>query len=133
DASVLMVDPDSGQAGSWPPPYLFSDDFSDNNVTDWTATKGSWTAASGTMTGTSVKKAYNFPNAFVSGCSNCTIEADIQIQTAGARAFLLGWYQDKQHSVQLILMDDRNKVMLKRQSGTSIMKKLAAIAIAPVV
>lgn len=129
DASVLMVDPDSGQARSWPPPPLFSDDFEDNDVSDWTFTKGVWTAAGGKMSASFNKKADNFPNAFTTGCSSCTIEADMQIDTPGARASLLGWYQDKQHYVELRLMDDKNKVLLKQYNGSSSSKKTASLAI----
>ncbi|HSP07075.1 MAG TPA: hypothetical protein VLR94_07850, partial [Acidobacteriota bacterium] len=131
DASVLMVDPNSGQARSWPPPPLWSDDFEDNDVSDWTHVKGTWSAAGGMMTGQFNKKADNFPDGFAAGCSSCIIEADMQVDIAGARVSLLGWYQDKSHYVELRLMDDKNKVLLKQYSSSASAKKAAPLTITP--
>lgn len=130
DTSVLMIDADSGQARSWPPPPIFSDDFEDNNVSDWTPVKGTWLATGGRMTGTYTKKTDNFPDAFTAGCSNCIIEADMQINTPGGRASLLGWYIDKRNYVELRLMDDKNKVLLRKLGGTGGKKSLS-LAITP--
>lgn len=106
--------------------FLFFDDFEDNDVTDWTPTKGAWTAAGGSMLGTFNKKADNFPNGFAAGCSTCTIEADMQINTAGARVSLLGWYVDKHTYVELRLMEDKDKVLLKQYipAGTAAKQNL---------
>lgn len=129
DSSVLMVDPDSGQASSWPPPPLFSDYFPNGELLDWTATKGTWGITNDAMTGTSIKTANNFPNAFSAGCSSCLIDADMQMDTSGARASLLGWYKDNQHYVEIKMMDDTNKVLLKQRAGSTIVKKSVGLAI----
>ncbi|PWT87814.1 MAG: hypothetical protein C5B54_11710 [Acidobacteria bacterium] len=131
DTSVLIVDPDSGQAKSWPPPPIFSDDFNDNDITDWTPTKPQWDDTTQILSGTTTHKTDNFPNAFAAGCSTCIIEADIRIDSPGARGSVLAWYQDKQHYVEFRLMDDKNKVLLRLHDGFFSAKKAAPMVITP--
>lgn len=104
--------------------YLFFDDFEDNDVSDWTPTKGTWTASGGAMHGVFSKKADNIANGFPAGCTTCTIEADMQIDTPSARVSLLGWYTDKKNYVEVRLMEDNDKVLFKQYttSGTAAKK-----------
>lgn len=131
DASVLMIDPNSGQARSWPPEPLFSDYFEDNDVSDWTPTKGAWSASSEMMTGSSIKKADNYPNLFTTGCTTCTVEADMIVNTPGAKVSLLGWFKDKKHTVEVQLNDGMNKVMVKLSGGPTAVKKTTSLTITP--
>lgn len=106
---------------------LFFDDFEDNNVSDWTPTKGLWSAAAGKMVGTFTKKADNFPNLFpLPGCGICTVEADLQMDTDGTQASVLGWYTDKKNYVELRLMGDKDKVMLKQYTSAGTAAKQVA-------
>lgn len=128
DTSVLMINPNSGQAGSWPPPPIFSDDFEDNDVTDWTPTKGIWTSdGSGMMIGSSVKKADNFPNLFAAGCTTCTVETDIKIGSNGEHVSLLAWFQSKKKCLEIQLMDDKDKAQVKLTGGATAVKKSASL------
>lgn len=130
DTSVLMIDYDSGQAATWPPASLFSDNFNDNDILDWTPNQGTWgPSGDGSMTASTVKKGENFPQLFAAGCTDCLIEGDLQLDTAGNRISLLAWRADSKHYVELALMDDVNKVQVKMQNGSNVVKKSVAFPI----
>lgn len=105
-----------------PPTSLFFDDFEDGDASDWGFLKGNWSVVNGNLTGTFNKKS-DIVSPFSVGCSQCTIEADLQIQTAGARASLLGWYVDKRTNVELVAMNDKNKWLLKHKSNGNTVAK----------
>jgi hypothetical protein len=132
DTSVLMIDPNSGQCRSWPPPPIFLDDFEDNDITDWTPTLGTWLASGGNMTGTSKKAADIFPDDFAAGCSNCIIEADLQIIGTGSVVSLLGWRLNSSNYVELQIDDKKNKITLTKYSSTSKkVKSSAKVTVSP--
>ncbi len=106
---------------------LFFDNFDDQDISDWTPTKGTWGAASESMDGTVDKKGDNISQAFNPGCTaNCTFEADLQVVTASTRISLLGWYQDKKTLVELLLMDDKDMIQFKQrfQGSTKVKAKI---------
>lgn len=113
--------------------YLLSDDFGDG-VLDWTGTKGQWAESGGLLTGTTNRKADRlanlpWPDSGTSSCSDCTVEADIRLDSA-PRASLLAWYQDKRNLVEVRLFDDRNKVLfLQKSNGLKAAKKAASLTI----
>ncbi|HSP05899.1 MAG TPA: hypothetical protein VLR94_01920, partial [Acidobacteriota bacterium] len=106
---------------SVPPALPFSDDFSDGDASDWRHTKGTWTVVNQALQGSTNKKADNF--APFSGCSNCTIEADLQVDAANGRFSLLGWYRSKSDYVELMFMADRDRVILKQRFGGTVAAK----------
>ena len=95
---------------------IFCDDFQDGDASDWTFVKGSWNVTNGDLTGTTNKKSDALSPDF-GGCTNCTIQANLTIDTANGRASILGWFVDKRNLVEVRLMDDRNKVLLKQKVG----------------
>jgi glucose/arabinose dehydrogenase len=103
------------------PDLPYSDDFSDNDASNWTIQKGSWTVVNGNLEGTTNRKA-TIISPFT-GCGSCSIQTDLQINNAGGRVSLLGWYQSKSQLVELILFDDANKIVLKQRSGGRIAAK----------
>lgn len=95
---------------------LFCDDFQDGDASDWTFVKGSWNVTNGDLTGTSNNKSDALSPNF-GGCTNCNIQANLSIDTANARASILGWFVDKRNLVEVRLMDDKDKVLLKQKVG----------------
>lgn len=110
---------------------IFCDDFQDGDASDWTFVKGSWTVTNGDLTGTTNKKSDALSPDF-GGCTNCTIQANLNIDTANARASILGWFVDKRNLVEIRLMDDKDKVLLKHKvGGVTVAKGSSAQNISP--
>jgi hypothetical protein len=112
-------------------PTLYSDSFDDADASDWTPTKGTWTAASNALVGNSASKATNVSP--FTGCSLCTFEADIK---RGTNAFstisFIGWYVDKKNLVELILNKDKGKWILKQRfNGATVAKTNASAVLQP--
>lgn len=99
------------------PPVLFFDDFEDGSASDWTFTGGTWSVSSGNLTGNGVSKKALSPFA---GCVACSVEGDLQT-TGGATSnvSLVGWYQDSQNFVELILKVNAGQWQLIQKSGGS--------------
>lgn len=104
-----------------PPVVPFTDDFADGDASDWSTPKGSWSVVNQALQGITNKKADAL--APFTGCSLCTIEADLQIDTAGGRVSLLGWDRSKSDMVELILMEDKDRLILKQRSGGTVSAK----------
>lgn len=108
---------------------LFSDDFTDNDTASWTVVKGMWIPGGGALTGVSTRKG-DILSGFA-GCISCTLEADVQIVTAGGRAAVLGWYSGKKEYVEVRLMHDKQKVLLRQHTaGGTAAKRAVPLAIA---
>lgn len=107
-------------------PFLFQDDFEDGNASDWTYSKGNWNVTAGSLIGNYDKKAQSL--APFSGCSDCTVQADIQFESVGGMVSLLGWYQDKKNYVEIVLNEGKNKFQLiqKVNGKKTIKSKLSA-------
>ncbi|HEY7159867.1 MAG TPA: choice-of-anchor Q domain-containing protein [Acidobacteriota bacterium] len=95
---------------------IYSDNFEDNDVSDWSFTKGNWMASGGELKGTVQKKGDALSPDF-GKCSECTMETDIRIDSAGARVSLLAWYEDKRNLVEIRLMEDKDRVLVRHRSG----------------
>lgn len=91
----------------------FTDDFEDGDISNWNQKNGNWGVNSGNLEGSTTKKASIF--APLSGCSNCTLEADLRVVTPGGRVSLLGWYTNKSSYVELLLKEDVDKLILKQR------------------
>ncbi len=103
----------------------FSDDFEDGNASGWTFTAGTWTVVNGDLTGAAKSGNALSPN--FGGCTVCTIETDVRIQTASGRASVFGWYQNSTNYVELQVWDDKNKFVLKQYvSGVTQAQKTLA-------
>ena len=110
---------------------LFADDFEDNNASDWSFTKGTWTVSGGDLSGTVNRKGDALTPDF-GGCTDCEISANVRINSLDARVSILGWYQNKQNLVEVRLMEDKNKVLLKQRVGrTTVVKQKAQTNIEP--
>jgi glucose/arabinose dehydrogenase len=100
----------------------FTDDFEDGDASDWTPNNnGTWVVNTGNLEGTTNKKSTDL--APFGGCSSCTVEADLRIVTAGGRVSLIGWWINKANYVELILKDDKDKIVFKQRSGGSTVAK----------
>ncbi len=110
---------------------IFSDDFEDNDASDWSFSKGTWGASGGKLTGTVNKKGDALTPDF-GMCTDCSMEADIQINSQNARVSLLAWYKDKRNLIEIRLMEDKDKVLLKQRSnGKTVAKQKALLEIDP--
>lgn len=105
---------------------LFSDDFEDNDASDWSFSKGTWSVSGGELVGTVDRKGIALTPDF-GECSQCEITAMVNINSQHATVSLLGWYRDKGNLVELKLMEDKNKVLLKQKSGGATVAKQKAL------
>lgn len=104
---------------------LFSDDFEDQDASDWSTVAGQWSVVSGGLSSSSKKGTITSPN--FGGCSQCVIDATLKIQTTGGHVSVLGWYQSKTTYVEVAMLDDKNKVKLTQKlNGKVVAKKLAS-------
>jgi hypothetical protein len=94
---------------------FFTDNFEDGNAAGWTFTSGTWSVIAGDLRGTAVSGNALSPN--FGGCTVCTIETDVRIQTSSGRASLFGWYQNASTNVELQIQDDKNRYILRQLSG----------------
>lgn len=125
DDTVTIVVQNQGQS------LLFFDDFEDGDASDWNAPASQWSVVNGDLRGTTTKKTLASAP-FTAGCSVCTFDTSVRIETAGGRASLLGWYVDKKTLVEVALMEDRDIIVLTQKSGGRRMAKAKAfVQIAP--
>lgn len=105
---------------------LFCDDFEDGNVDpNWMYLKPAWTESGGNLIGTPAKrKAIAIATPVFAGCTNCYVEA--QMQSGGGfsnKVWLLGWYQGKGDTVELLMKEENDRWVLKQRSGGAIVAK----------
>jgi hypothetical protein len=113
---------------------LWCDDFEDNTLSpDWLIVKPNWAETGGQLVGTPLKKKAIIVADGFAGCLNCYVEA--QMQTAGGdynKMWLLGWYIDKRNTIELLVKEENNKVILRqRVNGTLVVKNKAFVTIDP--
>jgi hypothetical protein len=94
----------------------FADDFQDGDISDWSPSGGTWSVTNGNLVGNSPRKGSIYSNVF-SGCNICTLEADMEVQTAGAKVSVIGWHADKQNMVELMMDEAKDKWVLKVHSA----------------
>lgn len=117
DSDVVVVTDDS---------ILFFDDFASGDISAWQKLRGNWSVVNQVLVGQHKKKAEIV--APFSGCGNCSVEADLQLQTSNANVSMLGWYVDKKNYVEVILVGEKGKVVLKQRSGGNVILKSKASA-----
>ncbi|MCI0611424.1 putative Ig domain-containing protein, partial [bacterium] len=111
------------------PNSLFFDDFEDGVLpTTWLFLKGNWAENGGALQGTHDRKARAIASPAFNGCSDCTIEAEMQ--TAGgnssSRVSLLGWWVDKKNFVEILLKEGQDRLVLKLRINGSVVAKAKA-------
>ncbi len=111
---------------------LFCDDFEDSlTATDWTYVKPNWVEANGSLQGTpSKRKAIAIASPAFGGCTNCSINTSMS--TAGGtgnRVWLLGWYIDKKNTIELLMKEENDKLVLKHRVNGTIASKMKGIAV----
>lgn len=102
-------------------PQLFADDFEDGIATDWSIASGKWKVVNGEYQGKSSTKAKSL--APFQGCTLCTIETDVKVATAGARASLFGWYQNSSNYVEVRLSEAGDELLFMQKSGGQVVAK----------
>jgi PKD repeat protein len=115
DSDVVVVTDDSA---------LFFDDFASGDISTWQKLRGNWSVVNQALAGQDQKKAEILTP--FAGCGTCSVEADLQLQTANANASILGWYVDKKNYVEVILMGEKGKVVLKQRSAGNVVLKTKA-------
>ena len=113
---------------------LYCDDFGDGVLDpNWSYIKPAWNESGGSLVGTPVRKAVAVATPVFAGCQSCFFEA--AISTAGGvgnTVWMLAWYVDKKNAMELLLKEDKNKIILKQRSGgTVVAKKSAGVVINP--
>jgi glucose/arabinose dehydrogenase len=88
-----------------------------NNAADiasWNVKKGVWDTISGSLHTETNKKSEIISN--IVSCKG-TLEVDLKPQTAGARISLLMCYQDNQNYTEIRLLEDKDKIHMRRFSN----------------
>ena len=110
---------------------MFCDDFNDGVLsTGWTYVKPNWTESGGLLAGAPTgRKAIAIATPIFSGCSNCTVKAEMQTGGgAGNRVWLLAWYVDKKNTVELLMKEENDFWVLKQKSNGSVVAKAKGAA-----
>jgi PKD repeat protein len=121
DTELISVNEDS---------TLFFENFASGDISQWQRKRGTWTVVNQTLWGQNNKKA-EILSPFA-GCGNCSVEADLQLQTATANASILGWYFDVHNYVEVSLMGEKGKVVLKQiKGGSTILVSKSTVSVNP--
>lgn len=104
----------------------FCDDFEDGTLDpNWTYVKPSWNETGGNLVGTPTgRKAVAVATPIFAGCQTCSIEASVS--TAGGafnKVWMLGWYVDKKNTMELLIKEENDKIVLKQRVGGFIVAK----------
>ena len=117
-----------GLQGAGTSPPLWFDTFSDGDVSDWLATKGTWTSVNDELNGTYDRKADII--APFAGCQVCLIEADLRVDTPEARASLLAWHAGKGDLLEIRMMEDKDRwLLVLKANGKKVAKAKVSRAI----
>lgn len=114
---------------------LLCDDFEDGVMNpNWTVIKTTWNESGGSLNGTpDKKKAVIVATPFFAGCQTCFEES--AIVTAGGignKIWMLGWYKDKQNTMELLFKEENDKIVLKqRANGAIVTKNKGSITLDP--
>ena len=106
------------------PVQTYIDDFEDGDASDWTDDAGSWSVVAGALTNTPARKARILAPS--PPCSVCSIETTVTAATPGTDLVLLGWWRSGANHVEVILSEDRDKVLLRRISGGEVSSQRTA-------
>ena len=105
---------------------LFCDDFADG-ILDWSYLKPAWNETGGNLVAAPKRKAIALADTVFAGCQVCSVEAEMQtVGGIGNKMWLLGWYQDKNNTMELLIKEENDKIILRQRAGGRIVKKVAA-------
>jgi subtilisin-like proprotein convertase family protein len=107
---------------------LYVNEFDDGVLaTDWTYSPNSnpWSEANGAKTGSTLKKTTAVASpAFSQGCLNCYVETVVRTTGGiGGQVSLFHHFVDKKNLVELIINEEKNKLILKRKVNNSVVAK----------
>lgn len=106
---------------------MFCDYFEDGVLNpNWTYVKPSWAEENGRLEGTPVRKAVAVATPVFAGCRICAVEAEMGVAGSDSVLWLLGWYVDKKNTMELLLKEGNNKIILKQRVGGAVVKKATA-------
>lgn len=109
----------------------YCDDFNDGTLPgNWLFPKGMWNEIGGFITSTPQRKAIAIASPAFAGCDFCTVEASLR--TAGAignRVWLLGWYQNKDNYVEVLMKEESDRWVLKQHSGGVVVRKAKGLQV----
>ena len=119
---------------SGPLPCLFCDDFNDDVLSPgWTYLKPAWSESGGSLRAAPAKKkAIGIATPFT-GCITCSVESAVTLTGGtGNKVWMLGWYADKNNTMELLIKEESDRMILKQRAGGSVVRKQkAALTIAP--
>lgn len=113
---------------------LFCDDFEDGVIDPgWTTVKPGWSEDGHNLIGTpSGNKATVTATPVFTGCSNCSVNADMQTSGGiGNKVWLLGWYVDKSNRVEVLMKEENDRWVIKQRFNGSVVKAKAIQQIDP--
>lgn len=111
---------------------LYCDDFEDGVLaSDWSYLKPAWSESGGSLVATPVKKGVAIASPVFGGCSDCSFETDLTIAGGqGNRVWILAWYADKGNTLEVLLKEESDKIIVKqRLNGTLVAKAKGAVPI----
>ncbi len=104
-------------------PTLYSDNFDDGDASNWIIDKGDWTVASQAFTNTSGDGRPRIISPFA-GCGVCSIEVDVKRGTSqDATLSVYGWWVDSKNYVELKMIKDKGKWVLKHKVDGDTLNK----------
>lgn len=110
------------------PVCLFCDDFEDGILDpNWSYLKPAWSETNGNLVATPQGKAVAIATPVFAGCRICTVETEVQTSGgAGNKIWLLGWYVDKKNTIEFLIKEPNDKILMKQRLGGAIVKKQSA-------
>jgi hypothetical protein len=108
----------------------YCDYFDDDILSpDWNYLKGDWWESDGFLQGWNTRKAIAVASPAFDGCDNCTVSASMRTDGGYANKIsLLGWYQDKWNSIELMMKEEKDKWILKQRVDRTVVRKAKAVA-----
>ncbi len=105
---------------------IFCDDFGDGVLaTDWTYLKPTWSESGGDLIGSPTKKkAETIASPAFVGCDVCSIQSTMKTSGGiGNRISLITHYLDRRNNVEVILNEEKDKVILRQRLNGKIVSK----------
>lgn len=111
-----------------PEDLVFFDNFEDASLSAaWTYASGVWTETGGFLVGSSKLKGEALARPAFSGCSKCSVVAVLQtIDKPSAGVLLLGWYQDANNHIELLIESQSDTLTLRQIRRGSIVQSAKA-------